>query len=140
MLRQKVQAYVTRERDGRTELLVFEHADFPDAGIQVPAGSIDPGETPDHAVLRETFEESGLSDVAIVKYLGCFPWFHASVQTVHQRHVYHLAVTAPMPDRWEHIVSAGAEDKGLRFVCCWMPVSEAATALRGQQGMYLELL
>ncbi|HWI63289.1 MAG TPA: NUDIX domain-containing protein [Symbiobacteriaceae bacterium] len=139
-MRQKVQAYITRETPSGLQLLVFEHADFPDAGIQVPAGSIDPGETPDHAVLRETLEEAGLTDVTIIKYVGCFPWFYPAQQVIHQRHVYHLAVTKPVPDRWEQVVSGGVEDKGMRFICYWMDLPSAATALSGQQGMYLSLL
>ena len=52
-VRPKVSAFVTRS-DGR--LLVFAHPDSPDAGIQVPAGGIDPDSeplplTPDHAAV-----------------------------------------------------------------------------------------
>ncbi|NDJ62254.1 MAG: NUDIX domain-containing protein [Chloroflexi bacterium] len=53
----KVTAFVTREtRDGR-QLLVFKH---PSAGIQLPAGTIEPGEHPEDAVMREVREETGL--------------------------------------------------------------------------------
>ena len=45
----KVLAYVTRLRNGDVELLVFDHRDAPEAGIQVPAGTIEPGESPDVA-------------------------------------------------------------------------------------------
>lgn len=138
-MRQKVQAYITRDTDTGRQLLVFEHADE-EAGIQVPAGSINPGETPDQAVLRETAEEAGVTDVTIVGYLGCFPWYYVEQKVVHQRHVYHLAVTKPMPDRWEHVVSGGGVDDGMRFVCYWMDLPTATAALSGQQGMYLGLL
>ena len=63
---EKVLAYVTRG----DELLVFRHRDFPDAGLQVPAGTVQDGESPDVAVLRELREESGLTDAAIVSRLG----------------------------------------------------------------------
>jgi len=97
------------------------------------------GETPDQAVLRDTHEESGLTDVPIVKYLGCFPAAPAEVQVLH-RHVYHLAATKALPDRWEHVVSSGTDDKGLRFRFYWIPVTEAAAGLIGQQGIYVNLL
>ena len=42
-VRQRVVAYVTRERDGVKELLVFDHRDHPGAGTQVPAGPRRPG-------------------------------------------------------------------------------------------------
>lgn len=139
-MQQKIQAYITREQNGRTELLVFGHVGIPEAGVQVPAGSIDPGETPDRAVLREIFEETGLVHLQIVKYLGCFPWYWTVRQTLHQRHVYHLTPAEPLPDRWEQVVASADADNGLRFECYWLDVNEAARVLSGQQGMYLELL
>lgn len=46
MVKQKVLAYVTREIARQMQLLVFTHRDAPEAGIQVPAGPLDPGEHP----------------------------------------------------------------------------------------------
>src|SRR5690348_18410922 len=65
-LMQKALAYITW---GNT-LLVFSHPDFPEAGIQVPAGTIEPGEEPEAGALREAFEETGLSGLALVAFLG----------------------------------------------------------------------
>jgi 8-oxo-dGTP pyrophosphatase MutT (NUDIX family) len=63
---EKVAAFITRaSANGGRELLVFEH-DNPLAGIQVPAGSVEPGETPLSAVLREVSEEAGLTGVEVV--------------------------------------------------------------------------
>ncbi len=64
---EKVTAFVTRMVNGRRELLLFQH---PYAGIQIPAGTVEPGEAPDAAAIRETHEETGLRDVAIDQYLG----------------------------------------------------------------------
>ncbi|MFE7491427.1 NUDIX domain-containing protein [Kitasatospora sp. NPDC057541] len=38
--------------------------------MQVPAGSVRPGEAPEAAALREAREETGLTDVTIVRKLG----------------------------------------------------------------------
>ena len=62
----KVYAYITHAN----KLLVFKHVDFPEAGIQVPAGTMDAGETPEMAVMREVFEETGLKGLVLKKYLG----------------------------------------------------------------------
>jgi 8-oxo-dGTP pyrophosphatase MutT (NUDIX family) len=68
----KVVAFITREanegqaNEGR-QLLVFRH---PNAGIQLPAGTMELGETPEIAVLREVREETGLTAVQIVTLLG----------------------------------------------------------------------
>ena len=66
---QKVTAFITRERDGAKELLVFKH---PTAGIQIPAGTVEIGEDIETAVKREAYEETGLQFVEIESYLGCF--------------------------------------------------------------------
>ena len=65
---EKVTAFVTRKRDGLREMLVFKH---PNAGIQIPAGTVECGENPETAVMREVREETGLQLVIIDKYLGC---------------------------------------------------------------------
>lgn len=64
---EKVTAFVTRMANGRRELLLFQH---PYAGIQLPAGTVEPGEAPEAAAVRETQEETGLRDVALDRSLG----------------------------------------------------------------------
>lgn len=65
---EKVTAFITREsRDGR-DLLLFKH---PYAGVQIPAGTVEDGETPEEAVLREVCEETGLTLLSVDQYLGC---------------------------------------------------------------------
>lgn len=60
----KVTAFLTRR--GRSEILLFRH---PHAGVQIPAGTVETGEHPDDAVLREAREETGL-EVRAARYLG----------------------------------------------------------------------
>lgn len=54
----KVVSYVVRDR----QLLVFSHDDIPleVVGVQVPAGTIEPGEQPEVAAVREVLEETGV--------------------------------------------------------------------------------
>ena len=40
-IKRKVLAYITKGQEPNLELLVFEHKDFPEAGLQVPAGTIE---------------------------------------------------------------------------------------------------
>ncbi|WP_264035865.1 NUDIX domain-containing protein [Mycolicibacterium hodleri] len=63
--RQRVAAYVIRQRGRRSELLVFEQAGTPEAGTQIPAGGIVAGETAEGAVVREIAEEAGLIGVTV---------------------------------------------------------------------------
>ena len=120
-LRERVLAYITRAGAHEHELLVFEHTpDYPDAGIQVPAGGMEPGETPGEAALREAWEETGLrlSDPA---YLTSWLWQRGDVRQVW--HSFHLSAPAATPDAWLHRVTGGEDDAGLTFLCRFTPLS-----------------
>ncbi len=65
--RERVVCYITRG----LELLVFLHeAKYPTAGIQVPAGGLEAGESIFEAAIREAFEETGLQNLEIKTHLG----------------------------------------------------------------------
>jgi 8-oxo-dGTP pyrophosphatase MutT (NUDIX family) len=68
---EKVTAFVTRSSPGGDDLLLFEH---PNAGIQIPAGTVEAGEAPAEAVLREAAEETGLSGFELRAGLGSDDW------------------------------------------------------------------
>ncbi len=53
----KVTCFVLRPTAAGPELLLFKH---PYAGVQIPAGTVEPGETPGAAARREVAEETGL--------------------------------------------------------------------------------
>jgi 8-oxo-dGTP pyrophosphatase MutT (NUDIX family) len=65
---EKVTAFITRPSQDGHDLLLFQH---PHAGIQVPAGTVENGETPQQAVVREAAEETGLTSLSIQRYLDC---------------------------------------------------------------------
>ncbi|WP_416383068.1 NUDIX domain-containing protein [Nocardia cyriacigeorgica] len=62
--RVRVATYVVRYRTA-PQLLVFDRVGLPEAGTQIPAGGVHPGEALDTAVLREVAEETGLINVSI---------------------------------------------------------------------------
>jgi 8-oxo-dGTP pyrophosphatase MutT (NUDIX family) len=64
---EKVTAFMTREKPTGLELLLFRH---PSAGIQLPAGTVETGEAPEAAALREAGEESGLRGLQLIRLLG----------------------------------------------------------------------
>lgn len=63
----KVTAFIVRPCPAGQELLLFRH---PFAGVQIPAGTVEIGENPEQAALREAGEETGLSDLRILRSLG----------------------------------------------------------------------
>jgi 8-oxo-dGTP pyrophosphatase MutT (NUDIX family) len=64
---EKVTTFIMRSTDHGVDLLLFEH---PFAGIQIPAGTVEQGETPEQAAQREAHEESGLTALVQREYLG----------------------------------------------------------------------
>ena len=87
----KVVAYVTREHNGELQLLVFEHEKkWSEAGLQVPAGTVEKGESLEQAVLREVFEETGLRLVDSVKKIDEYIYFREMQGVFNNRHVFHL--------------------------------------------------
>lgn len=64
---EKVTAFVQRKLPTGLELLLLHHPFF---GYQLPAGTVQIGETPLTAVIREVAEETGLKNVPVKEELG----------------------------------------------------------------------
>jgi 8-oxo-dGTP pyrophosphatase MutT (NUDIX family) len=129
---EKVVCYVVRNE----RLLVFRHCDYSDeeVGIQVPAGTIDSGETPEQAALREAREETGLDGFTIVRKLGVTeyditPYRHE----IQRRHVFQLALDGEAPERWMSQETHDGAQSPTRFECFWIDL-RAAHVLQSGQG------
>jgi 8-oxo-dGTP diphosphatase len=94
----KVYAYITHAR----RLLVMAHPQQPEAGLQVPGGTVEEGENPDDAVMREAHEETGLAGLHLHSFLGECRYPFPEQGTVHHRRYYHLTCPDPPPERWQH--------------------------------------
>ncbi|MBJ8020852.1 NUDIX hydrolase [Bacillus cereus] len=139
LYKKKVHAYITREKEGGMQLLVFKHRDIHEAGIQVPGGTVDEGETLEAAILREVQEESGLRHLCIERFLADYIIHMKEKQEYEKRHFFHVTLLTDVKDTWEHIVSAGEEDKGLVFCYEWINIAKCPE-LAGKQGEFLHLL
>ena len=121
-VKQKVLALITREQARQAQVLVFDHRDFPDAGTQIPAGTVDGGETLEGALWREIHEEAGLTTDQL-RFVGLIAshrhpdWGEAGIV----EHIYHLTADH-LPDAWSHTVHGQGEDIGFVFNYYWLPL------------------
>ncbi len=93
----KVTAFVTRTGVQGLELLLFQH---PFAGIQIPAGTVEEGETLNQAVLREVHEETGLEQVHIHREIGWRDELPSGATHIIQRHTLVYARPDPNSFAW----------------------------------------
>ncbi|GAA0499536.1 NUDIX hydrolase [Deinococcus depolymerans] len=118
-LREKVVCFVVRG-EASPELLVFDHVPD-DSGVQLPAGGVEPGETPEQAAVRELREESGLN-LTGPEFLTSYLW-EAHLPTRFTRQVCHaFLLRAPhdLPHTW------ACDADGERFAFRWAPLPAPA--------------
>jgi 8-oxo-dGTP pyrophosphatase MutT (NUDIX family) len=104
-----------RNLDSGAELLVFQH---PNAGVQLIKGSIEAGEEPARAALRELAEESGICEARVNRRLGTWEanyedqvWEMIEIQALNQ-----------LPDTWNFHTE---DDGGRDFQFFWHRLGEA---------------
>lgn len=121
----KIYAYITHAN----KLLVFKHVDFPEAGIQVPGGTVDAGETHKGAVLREVAEETGLDSLVLKKYLGRDEYQDKNTDPseILVRYFFHLRCPREVPETWQHYEQHPSDGSPapIVFEFYWLPFVEA---------------
>ncbi len=110
----KVTALVLRSGQDGDELLVFDHP-LQEGGsmVQVPAGTIEPGEEPEDAVVRELLEETGVRG-EITLFAGKLHEVYKS--QYRRRWVYLMKPLHEVEDQWPHSC-----DCGMPVTCRWVP-------------------
>ena len=127
----KVICYIVRDDC----VLAFAHRGNPAAGIQVPAGTIELGESPEEAALREATEETGLDGIALVAKLGEseYRFDHPPRLEIHRRYFFQMRV-AIAAEHWSHFAEGH-----IWFDFSWLPLSQQDT-LAADQGAMLHLV
>jgi 8-oxo-dGTP diphosphatase len=134
--RRRVVAYVTRDRNGGSELLVFEDPQHPHIGVQVPAGRLDEGEGLESGLLRELEEEAGITNVRIV---GELPGFEQHYTSRYENHGFHVMLEGDERDAWEHVVVGDGDDAGLTFRFRWLPITSSLRLFEREHPRLIEL-
>ena len=121
-MRQRVFTYITKN----DQLLILDRTDANYTEPEVTGGTVNPGEPPEYAALREAKEETGLKFLEVVRLLGSFErnlldigrdesiiaWF------------FHLRTNEPTPPSWKHYEEDPSEGIGpIEFQLYWVPIS-----------------
>ncbi len=132
----KVYGYITRFYKEKPQVLVFQHS-VPEAGIQIPKGTVNPGEDPLHAVVREMVEETGLTSVYVEKLLAVDTGMNTDSKQ--QKRYFYQLNTTELKDNWAHHPIGGGEERGLTFHFFWISSEEEVRLIQGH-GDYLHLI
>lgn len=114
--------------DARGRLLVFRHPG--DGNMQLPKGTIEPGESPEVAVRRELLEESGIDHVGELLPLGTLQRdCEAGIEGNTLRHpqLWHLFLMradGPLPETFDHVAMGSPEEDGLVFSFSWLAAGD----------------
>jgi len=112
-------------------LLVFSEPDHPEIGLQVPGGTIDPGESYLIGARREFFEETGLNPA-----FALTPFFQEDYITkgevdlegelrqmagCHRRCMFHAVIANRPKEAWEHFeMTPSIGGDPIRFHLFWI--------------------
>lgn len=129
----KAYGYITRIKDGKIQVLVFRHS-IPEAGIQIPKGTVEADEDTYNAVIRKIKEETGLNNFE-VQHLIAEDYWKNDDGVIHHRYFYKINVT-DAPEQWKYNPEGGGAEIGLTFHYFWISSKDEVELIRGH-GDYL---
>ncbi len=133
----KVVAYITHD----DRLLVLKHTESEEAGIQVPGGTLRPGENLAEAALREAVEETGLTELQLRTFLGSAEqWLPGPTGRVMKVLAYfHIECTGDVQERWRHFEEDPSDGTPgpIEFELYWVRMPDEVPNLAGELGRKL---
>lgn len=120
-MRHRVFTYITRG----DQLLILEYVDGRYLQPQIPGGTVEEGERPEQAALREAQEETGLTALEVVSYLGSFERDLTDIgrdETI-VAWFFHLHTDEATPHRWRHFENDSSEGLDpVELAVSWAPL------------------
>ncbi len=113
-------------------LLVFDEPDFPEVDLQVPGGTMEPGESPEAAARREFVEETGLASPETFVHLATrdYRFVKSGTEICHRRHCFHTVLAGEQRRTWlHHEMTPDSGGPPIRFRFFWLGMAEASSRL-----------
>ena len=83
--------FILRKKDNRDyELLTLSFCSIPNACLRVPGGGVEKNESLVNALYREIREETGLSDVTLIRKIGTITYYKPFIKRNVERHDFLL--------------------------------------------------
>lgn len=117
--------------------MVFKHKNIPEAGIQIPKGTVKEDEDTFSAVIREVQEETGIQRFEVEKLITEDYWENDD-GAMHKRYFYKI-VCNEMADEWEYNPTGGGEEEGITFQFFWVSSDEEVELIKGHAD-YLKMV
>lgn len=94
------------------------------------------------AALREAVEETGLTDLKLVCFLGeqVYPRRDVDKMEVHQRKFFQIECTKTPPESWERYEEFSAEGNRPLFRFFWVPIRNVPPLIAGHDAFVQHLL
>lgn len=118
-VQEKAIAFITRGSGKNTEILLLKkNAQLNNKGTnvgenEVVGGTVEKGEDPKIALMREMEEEAGIqSDKLVIEdKLTTYTRYNPHTKKINVRHVYHCALKGKQPNQWSYAVKGSGTDK-----------------------------
>lgn len=104
--------------------------DFPEAGAQVPKGTVKPGEAMDFAANRSARGAGIVASLDGLTHIGTLT--QTALGEPEEWNFFAMSVDGNLPDTWKHRVSGKGEDEGMRFRYYWLPLFPEPELADGQ--------
>ena len=126
----KVYCYVTREKDGVKEVLVYQMPEDRKAGVQVPGTDLNEGQDAKELAIAVVKKISGLDDATFVASIGNTYYYDLDDDVSYQRFFFHFESNHD-EDAWQTNVD------GVVHEVFWMPVAGASKKIYWNQAKLL---
>lgn len=123
-------------------LLVFNQPDHPEAGVQVPGGTVWPAESIEDGARREFVEETGFAAPEVLTLLGeaAYVYEAGGLRHEHARSFFHLPLDDEYPETWEWVEQTPDGGEGPIRMAFFFVALDAVPELFGGLGAFLPQL